>query len=78
MSDTSQQEILILPCLIPQLYELPESYSKPCQTSKMKRFAKTVDGRKPLTIFSKRSILDVLLGFNYASGPFPSEAQILT
>ena len=43
------------------------SYSEPCQTSKMERFAKTVDGLKPLTIFTKHSILDVWQDSEYAS-----------
>ena len=34
----------------------------------MERFAKIVNGWKPLTIFAKLSILDVLQGFEYASG----------
>ena len=33
------------------------------QTSKMELFTKTVNGWKPLTIFAKRSILGVWLGF---------------
>ena len=33
----------------------------------MKPSAKTVDGIQPLTIFAKRSILDVWLGCEYAS-----------
>ena len=36
-----------------------QAYLEPCQTSKMERFAKIVNGDKPLTIFAKRSILDV-------------------
>ena len=42
-----------------------KSYSEPCQTSKLERFAKIVDGFKPLTIFAKRSILDVRQGYEY-------------
>ena len=38
-------------------------YSEPCQTSKMKCF-------KPLTIFAKSSILDVLQGSEYISGHY--------
>ena len=34
----------------------------------MKRFAKIVNGYKLLTIFTKRSILDVWQGSEYASG----------
>ena len=44
-----------------------EANSEPCQTSKTKLFAKTVNGFSPLTIFVKRSILDVRLGFEYPS-----------
>ena len=36
-----------------------EAYSEPCQTSKMERFAKIVNGSNPSTIILKRSILDV-------------------
>ena len=39
--------------------EIAEAYSEPYQTSKMERFAKIVNGFQPLTIFGKRSILDV-------------------
>ena len=35
-----------------------ETYSEPSQTSKMKSFAKTVNGFYPLTVFKNRSILD--------------------
>ena len=35
----------------------PETYSEPCQTSKMERFAKTVSAFYALAIFVKRSIL---------------------
>ena len=44
-----------------------ESCSEPSQTSKMKLFAKTVKSQKPWTNFTKSSILDVWLGFEYAS-----------
>ena len=37
---------------------MSEAHSEPYQTSKMERFAKTVTGRKPLTIFAQRSIFD--------------------
>ena len=33
------------------------AYSETCQTSKMERFAKTVNGFQPFNIFTKRSIL---------------------
>ena len=44
-----------------------EAYSEPCQTSKMGRFAKIVDGPKLLTIFAKHSILIVWQGPEHAS-----------
>ena len=36
-----------------------KGYSEPCQKSKMKCFAKKVNGSKPLTFLAKRFILDV-------------------
>ena len=36
-----------------------EAYSEHCQTFKMERSEKIVEGFEPLTIFTKRSILDV-------------------
>ena len=44
-----------------------ESYSEPCQTSKMKCFPKRVNGQKPLSIFTKHSILDAWQGSAYDS-----------
>ena len=41
--------------------------SKPCQISKMERFAKTVKGFKSLTIFAKCCMLDVWQGSEYTS-----------
>ena len=41
----------------------------------LERFEKIVNGLKPLTIFAKRSILDVWQGSGYASGVKSSEAQ---
>ena len=38
------------------------------QTAKMERFAQIVDGFQSLTIFTKRSILDVWKDSEYASG----------
>ena len=35
-----------------------KAHSQPCQTSKMERFAKIVDGFKPLIVCTKSSILD--------------------
>ena len=46
---------------------LSETCSEPCQTSKMERLMKIVNGWKPLTIFAKRCLLDVLQGFKYDS-----------
>ena len=43
-----------------------ESYSEPCQASKMESFAKIVNGS--LTISAKQFILDARPGFEYASG----------
>ena len=44
-----------------------DPYSEPCQTSKMKRFAKIVKGFYPLPISTKRSILAVWQGSKHAS-----------
>ena len=44
-----------------------EAHSESSRTSKMDLFAKIVNGVQPLTIFAKRSILDVQLGSEYAS-----------
>ena len=41
---------------------LPETYSELCQTSKMERFVELSNDIYLLTIFSKRSILDVWQG----------------
>ena len=40
------------------------SYSETCQTCKMEYFAKIVNGFETLTIFAKRSVLDVWQGLN--------------
>ena len=37
-------------------WRILETYSEPCQTSKMECFAKIVNGCKPLTIFAKHAI----------------------
>ena len=37
---------------------MTDAYSKPCQISKMKPFAKIVNGGNPLAIFAKHSIVD--------------------
>ena len=44
-----------------------ETYSEPSRISQMELFAKIVNGFQPLTIFARSSILDVRLGFEYAS-----------
>ena len=44
-----------------------EAYSEPCQISKIVRFAKIVNSFQSLTIFAKRSILDVSQGSEYSS-----------
>ena len=44
-----------------------EAYSEPYQISKIERFAKMVDGWKPLTIFAKRSFLVVWQSSEHAS-----------
>ena len=57
--------------LILQFYNLwtwvSETYWEFCQTCKMERFAKIINGWKPLIIFAKRSILDVWQNSHYAS-----------
>ena len=40
-------------------------YSEPCEISKIELYEKIVNGEKPLTIFSKSSILNVWLAFHY-------------
>ena len=49
-----------------------EVYLEPCHTSKMDRFAKIVNSYKPLTIFAKRSILDIWQGSEYIYENFNS------
>ena len=39
---------------------LVEAYSEPCQTSKIQHSGKTLNDWKTLTIFAKRSILNIL------------------
>ena len=48
--------------------------SEPCQTSKIKTFAKIVNDLKPLIIFGKNPILDVWQDSEYVS---VLQAQIL-
>ena len=45
-----------------------ETYSEPCQTFKIEHFAKIFNGFQPLSTSAKRSILDDLQGFQWASG----------
>ena len=40
-------------------HKASKKYAEPCQISKIERFAKIINGFKPLTIFAKHSILDV-------------------
>ena len=40
-------------------YTSPKVYSQPCQTFKIEHFGKIVHQFQPLTIFTKKSILDV-------------------
>ena len=47
--------------------KIPEGHSEPIRTYKMEPFAKIVTTFQPLTIFGKSSILDIWLGFEYAS-----------
>ena len=44
-----------------------EGYSEHCQTSKMELFEKIIENFESLTIFEKRSILNVWQGSEYAS-----------
>ena len=44
-----------------------ETYSEPCQTSKMELYVKIVEGGRPLANFAKSFILDVWQGSEYAS-----------
>ena len=44
-----------------------KAYSEPCQTSKIKCMAKIVKDFKPLSIFTKRFILDIWQGSEYSS-----------
>ena len=55
----------------------PEAYLDACQTSKMERFAKIVNGWIPFTIFAKCSILDVWQGSEYAP-PYQSPGYLKT
>ena len=55
------EKTLVNSCFIvvSQLCRMPELYSEPCQIYKMARFVEIVNDFQPLTIFAKRSILDV-------------------
>ena len=52
LEEKYQEEVLIF----------TKAYLKPCQTSKMERFAKLVNGYRLFTIFEKCSFLDVSQG----------------
>ena len=43
------------------------AHSEHCKTSIMERFEKIVEGFEPLTIFAKRSVLNVWQGSEYGS-----------
>ena len=43
------------------------AYSEHCQTSKMERSAKITNSFLPLTVFAKRSVLDVWQDSEYAT-----------
>ena len=45
---------------------MTQEYVKPSQISKMERFVKRANGCKSLTIFAKRSVLDVCQVSGYA------------
>ena len=47
--------------------KIPEAYSEPSQTCKVDIFTKIVNSKQPAIVFAKSSILDVQLGFEYAS-----------
>ena len=49
------------------LSSLSETYLEPCLTSKMRPFAKMINGFQPSNIFAKSSSLDVWLGCEYAT-----------
>ena len=49
------------------MFRQKDGYSELRKKSKMELFAKTVRGYRGLTIFVKSSILDVRLGYEYAS-----------
>ena len=51
-----------------------EAYPETYQTSKMEGFTKIVNTWKPLTIFTKRSILDVWQG---SKGAFASHLKVI-
>ena len=52
----------------PRKQEVTEAHSEQSQTSKMKIFAKIVNGWESLRIFAKSLILDVCLGSEYTFG----------
>ena len=52
----SNNTLLVITKFINKLLSSLEAYAEPCQTPKMERFPKVVNG---LTVFAKRSIFDV-------------------
>ena len=67
----------ILNCIYPQtivfivLTSFYKCVFRTSLTSKMELFVKIIINFKPFTIFTKSSILDIRLGFEYASGQSP-------
>ena len=53
-----------------------EAYSEPYQISKMERFGEIVNGFLPLTIFAKRTILDIWQSSQYASNTLIAQSFI--
>ena len=81
----------VLICLLKLLYFIyivmliSETYSEPCETSKVEFFAKIVNGLESLTIFVKNSILGIWQGSEYGSrsivpvtGKLPPSTPFLT
>ena len=57
--------------------EVAEAYAKPCQTSKVERFAEMVNGSTMLTVFAKHSLLNVCQSSEYGFAIISSLVTIL-
>ena len=61
--DVSTVFIMLNSCILKKyqniMWESPEAYSEPWETSKIAHFAKIINGFESVSIFAKRSILDV-------------------